>query len=83
MWAFLLFVISMADEASHRYIDGDRVVLWLSKLGPLGNPQETYPFSRIPFCYGSDEPLEKDMRLAEAIAEHEIIDSRYPIRFRE
>ena len=39
-----------ADEVDHFYEDGDEVVLWLNKIGPYHNPQETYTFYSLPFC---------------------------------
>jgi hypothetical protein len=42
MWVSLAlictFVLTMADETTHSYEGGDRVVLWYSKLGPINNP---------------------------------------------
>jgi transmembrane 9 superfamily protein 3 len=30
-----------ADEGTHTYADGEPVVLWVNKIGPYHNPQET------------------------------------------
>jgi len=53
MMAFvlLLFVaVTVADEESHLYMVGDTVDLWLNKIGPYHNPQETYTYYSLPFC---------------------------------
>jgi len=39
-----------ADENSHSYEPNEKVVLWLNKIGPFHNPQETYPYYSLPFC---------------------------------
>jgi hypothetical protein len=36
-----------------QYAPGDTVTVWVNKVGPYFNPQETYPYydnSRLPFC---------------------------------
>lgn len=32
------------------YTPGETVHLWLNKVGPYHNPQETYSFYHLPFC---------------------------------
>jgi hypothetical protein len=32
------------------FCDGVQVTLWVNKVGPYENPQETYPFYMLPFC---------------------------------
>ena len=38
---FLQAVRTRADEYTHRYSEGDAVRLWVNKVGPYNNPQET------------------------------------------
>mmetsp|Transcript_8546 Transcript_8546/g.14987 ORF Transcript_8546/g.14987 Transcript_8546/m.14987 type:complete len:684 (-) Transcript_8546:183-2234(-) len=39
-----------ADEYNHRYAEGDRVDLWVNKVGPYANPQEAYEYYTLPYC---------------------------------
>jgi len=39
-----------ADEYNHRYKEGDRVDLWVNKVGPYANPQEAYEYYTLPYC---------------------------------
>jgi transmembrane 9 superfamily protein 3 len=34
--------LAAADEESHRYKEQEEVILWVNKVGPYNNPQETY-----------------------------------------
>ncbi len=34
-----------------QYDDGEEVYLWMNKVGPFPNPQETYPYYSLPFCH--------------------------------
>ena len=49
MWlsSILLFVvapIAWGDDTTHKYEEGDPVVLWANKVGPFNNPLETYEY---------------------------------------
>mmetsp|Transcript_27283 Transcript_27283/g.56526 ORF Transcript_27283/g.56526 Transcript_27283/m.56526 type:complete len:695 (-) Transcript_27283:340-2424(-) len=39
-----------ADEYTHRYKAGDKVDLWVNKVGPYANPQEAYEYYILPYC---------------------------------
>merc|ERR1719409_1557946 len=39
-----------ADDETHRYNDGEPVVVWTDKVGPYNNPQETYSFEQLGLC---------------------------------
>jgi hypothetical protein len=39
-----------ADEWSHKYKPNEDVTLWVNKVGPYHNPQETYVYYSLPFC---------------------------------
>ena len=39
-----------ADEYTHKYEQGELVNLWVNKVGPYHNPQETYVYYSLPFC---------------------------------
>jgi hypothetical protein len=34
-----------------QYEDAEEVYLWVNKVGPFPNPQETYPYYSLPFCH--------------------------------
>ncbi|KAI9123766.1 hypothetical protein K1719_005066 [Acacia pycnantha] len=38
----LLVSLAFASESDHRYQQGEPVTLWVNKVGPCNNPQETY-----------------------------------------
>lgn len=70
----LLLVLSVvADDKSHRFKEGERVYLYVNKIGPYSNPQETYKFYDLPFCKA--ETLQKPHRegLGEAILSYELL----------
>ncbi|KAF7803615.1 transmembrane 9 superfamily member 1 [Senna tora] len=41
------------------YQPGDPVTLWVNKVGPYNNPQETYNYYSLPFCHPSENPIHK------------------------
>jgi len=54
MKRFLLLAAALstagADEYNHRYKAGDKVDLWVNKVGPYANPQEAYEYYILPYC---------------------------------
>jgi len=62
---------------------GDRVRLYVNKVGPYHNPQETYEFFKLPFC----KPelgiaiKKKPMSIGEELEGHDLTDSGYDLRF--
>ena len=38
------------NEHNHQYAIGDMTTLWVNKVGPYNNPQETYQYFDLPFC---------------------------------
>merc|ERR1719409_1905221 len=75
-----------ADEYDHKYLVGDAVTLWVNKVGPFNNPQETYNYHELPFCKveGVDgkRPKHKWGGLGEILEGNELIDSNMEFRFR-
>jgi hypothetical protein len=68
-----------------QYRDGESVVLWLSKVGPYHNPQETYSYYALPFCK-PEEKLEPETRiggLGEILEGNDLQNSDVPLRFKE
>ena len=72
------------DEDAHRYKDGEAVKLWVNKVGPYNNPQETYNYFNLPFCKA--DPAKEDEHswggLGEVLQGNELINSELSIRFK-
>ncbi|KAK2563291.1 Transmembrane 9 superfamily member 3 [Acropora cervicornis] len=45
------------DEHTHKYGDGEEVVLWMNTVGPYHNRQETYTYFSLPFCKGAKKSI--------------------------
>jgi len=55
MWLIVAFAIHLlvliqGSEETHHYKEGEEVVIWVNKVGPYHNPQETYHYYQLPFC---------------------------------
>jgi transmembrane 9 superfamily protein 3 len=78
--------VASADEYDHKYLVGDAVTLWVNKVGPFNNPQETYNYHELPFCKveGADgrKPKHKWGGLGEILEGNELIDSNMEFKFR-
>lgn len=57
------------------------VKLWVNKVGPYNNPQETYNYHSLPFCQPSENPAHKWGGLGEVLGGNELIDSQIDIKF--
>eukprot|EP00899_Mesostigma_viride_P027506 jgi/Mesvir1/7940/Mv11860-RA.1 len=74
---------TIADDFSHRYEIGDQVHLWVNKVGPYNNPQETYNYYTLPFCKpGNGKAHHKWGGLGEVLEGNELIDSSIEFKFR-
>lgn len=58
--------------------------LWVNKVGPYNNPQETYNYFELPFCKieGAKKPVHKWGGLGEVLEGNELIDSNMDFKFR-
>ena len=68
-----------------QYKEGESVRLWVNKVGPYNNPQETYNYYELPFCKpqgASKRPDHKWGGLGEVLQGNELIDSQLDFRFR-
>ncbi|XP_077226323.1 transmembrane 9 superfamily member 1-like [Tasmannia lanceolata] len=87
LFAPLLFLLlvgpSSASESDHKYQVDDPVTLWVNKVGPYNNPQETYNYYSLPFCQSSGNPAHKWGGLGEVLGGNELIDSRIDIKFQK
>ncbi|KAI9082458.1 hypothetical protein K1719_035601 [Acacia pycnantha] len=84
---FLLLLLSLspvfASESDHRYQHFEPVILWVNKVGPYNNPQETYNYYSLPFCRPSGDPTHKWGGLGEVLGGNELIDSQIEIKFQK
>uniref|UniRef100_A0A7S0SL78 Transmembrane 9 superfamily member n=1 Tax=Mantoniella antarctica TaxID=81844 RepID=A0A7S0SL78_9CHLO len=80
----VLIALGTADEYDHRYAIGDHVKLWVNKVGPYNNPQETYNYFELPFCKieSVKKPVHKWGGLGEVLEGNELIDSNMDFKFR-
>eukprot|EP01121_Diplochlamys_sp_Union-15-3_P017744 TRINITY_DN6313_c0_g1_i1.p1 TRINITY_DN6313_c0_g1~~TRINITY_DN6313_c0_g1_i1.p1 ORF type:complete len:581 (-),score=37.24 TRINITY_DN6313_c0_g1_i1:19-1761(-) len=80
---FVVFCLSSADEHSHKYKVNDPVLIWVNKIGPYFNPQETYLYHTLPFCKsGNEHKQESKMEgLGEALQGYELRGSGMNIKF--
>jgi hypothetical protein len=87
LWLLALLGVAgtaLASERNHRYKDGEAVVLWVNKVGPFNNPQETYNYYALPYCKARpDEPAEHSWGgLGEVLQGNELIHSQLEIKFK-
>jgi hypothetical protein len=64
-----------------QYKTEEPVKLWVNKVGPYNNPQETYNYYSLPFCQPSENPTHKWGGLGEVLGGNELIDSQLEIKF--
>ncbi|KAI6701722.1 hypothetical protein NL676_016046 [Syzygium grande] len=83
----LLFLLlsssALASESDHKYQQDEAVTLWVNKVGPYNNPQETYNYYSLPFCRAPGNPAHKWGGLGEVLGGNELIDSQIEIKFRK
>ncbi|KAH0626146.1 hypothetical protein JD844_000939 [Phrynosoma platyrhinos] len=76
-----LFLFSVASSEGH-YKQGDAVMLYVNKVGPYHNPQETYHYYQLPVCSPANI-RHKSLTLGEVLDGDRMAESMYEIRFRE
>ncbi|KAF5936551.1 hypothetical protein HYC85_024057 [Camellia sinensis] len=81
--AFLIDSPTFASESDHKYQPDDPVTLWVNKVGPYNNPQETYNYYSLPFCHPTGEMAHKWGGLGEVLGGNELIDSQIDIKFQK
>lgn len=64
------------------YKIGDPVILYVNKVGPYHNPQETYHYYQLPVCC-PEKIRHKSLTLGEVLDGDRMAESLYVIRFRE
>ncbi|MBN3319201.1 TM9S1 protein, partial [Atractosteus spatula] len=83
LWACLLscWLLPPGGGAA-TYKQGDPVTLYVNKVGPYHNPQETYHYYTLPVCRPK-EVRHKALSLGEVLDGDRMAESLYEIRFRE
>ena len=68
-----------------RYGKGEAVTLWVNKVGPYNNPQETYNYFELPFCKARPgaKTEHKWGGLGEVLQGNELINSHIEVGFRK
>ncbi|KAJ9538178.1 hypothetical protein OSB04_030911 [Centaurea solstitialis] len=66
-----------------QYQPEDPINLWVNKVGPYNNPQETYNYYSLPFCRRPGNPGHKWGGLGEVLGGNELIDSQIDIKFQK
>ncbi|XP_043712965.1 transmembrane 9 superfamily member 1-like [Telopea speciosissima] len=80
---FLVVSLAFASESDHKYQPDDPVTLWVNKVGPYNNPQETYNYYSLPFCQIAANAAHKWGGLGEVLGGNELIDSQIEIKFQK
>ncbi|KAK9004495.1 hypothetical protein V6N11_041966 [Hibiscus sabdariffa] len=80
---FLFLSLAFASESDHKYQPNDAITLWVNKVGPYNNPQETYNYYSLPFCQPGLNPAHKWGGLGEVLGGNELIDSQIDIKFQK
>ncbi|CAF1000755.1 unnamed protein product [Rotaria magnacalcarata] len=69
-----------ADEK--KYSDKDNVIVYVNKVGPYSNPQETYHYYSLPVCR-PPKIVSKDLTLGEVLSGDRMAHSLYDVKFNE
>lgn len=68
-----------------QYVDGESVIVWVNTVGPMNNPQESYPYyDRLPFCTPDkvEGAKKRPSGLGEILAGNELRNSGMDIKFK-
>lgn len=64
-----------------QYQSDEAIDLWVNKVGPYNNPQETYNYYVLPFCRPSGHAGHKWGGLGEVLGGNELIDSQIDVKY--
>ncbi|KAK4413371.1 Transmembrane 9 superfamily member 1 [Sesamum alatum] len=79
---FIFLFLFLVSTTLGKYQDDETVTLWVNKVGPYNNPQETYNYYSLPFCHPPGNPAHKWGGLGEVLGGNELIDSQLEIKFK-
>ncbi|CAH0518963.1 unnamed protein product [Peronospora belbahrii] len=79
----ILISLTFADVETHEYTPGEEVIVWVNKIGPFNNPQETYTYNTLPFCraLGAEEPEAHALGIGEILEGNELFNSGLQLKF--
>nr|XP_033779633.1 transmembrane 9 superfamily member 1 [Geotrypetes seraphini]XP_033779635.1 transmembrane 9 superfamily member 1 [Geotrypetes seraphini] len=77
-----VFAIKNCSAGEGRYKIGEQVMLYVNKVGPYHNPQETYHYYQLPVC-SPKEIRHKSLTLGEVLDGDRMAESMYKIQFRQ
>lgn len=76
---------AVCDDLYHRYKKDERVNLWVNKVGPYANPQETYPYYSLPYCHPEDghktDEADPNASISEVLSGHSLRLSGHHLYF--
>src|SRR3989338_2949724 len=72
----------LGDLDAHSYTVGEEVILWVNKVGPFRNPQETYFYYSLPFCQPREYIQSDHNSLGESLQSYDLTMSPLEILFR-
>jgi len=85
--SFVFFCVlwcTLANDKNNKYKDDEEVILYVNKVGPYANPQETYMYYDMPWCIPPDANTELHMEgLGEALQGYELRKSGLHIIFKQ
>ncbi|XP_057808041.1 transmembrane 9 superfamily member 5-like isoform X1 [Salvia miltiorrhiza] len=76
----LLLLLPITLDCANTYNAGDRVPLFVNKIGPLHNPSETYEYYKLAFCR-PDQVIEKKESFGEVLGGDRLANALYDLRF--
>ncbi|KAL0282832.1 UNVERIFIED_CONTAM: Transmembrane 9 superfamily member 1 [Sesamum angustifolium] len=79
---FIFFFAFLFSSTLAKYQADETVTLWVNKVGPYNNPQETYNYYSLPFCHPPGNAAHKWGGLGEVLGGNELIDSQIEIKFK-
>jgi transmembrane 9 superfamily protein 1 len=81
MSEFLLILIYVFIAGAAEYQPGDKVEVFVNKVGPYFNPHETYHYYSLPVCRPS-KVEHKSLTLGEVLDGDRMAKSMYVIKFK-
>lgn len=79
---YFLCLITFVTSVFLQYEPDEHVVLWVNKVGPYNNPQETYNYFSLPFCRPQGKVSHRWGGLGEVLGGNELVDSGIEIKFK-
>jgi len=75
-------------KTKKKYKQGEALRLWVNKVGPYNNPQQTYYYDTLPLCRpksddGKKKPKRKSASLGEVLGGNRLVDSQLELAFLE